>query len=308
MALPAFDTLQIFEDLEKAGFDEPQAKAISAVVRRVHDSSDVATKQDIAELRHEIGDLRKDIDTRLANMKFELLRWFFGIALAQTGLLVALKLWARLTPSSPRSISEYTLPNIPNFLFFDQKYGIARPSRRLLNCLRQRFDRRAAFDHACRKAQHPPALHCRGVVLAAVRLKAQCPRMPPLRPNAAFASDGDLPVRPGKIKLPPAHRIKAILPLRLRQLCDTHPHRKLRFQYAHRLPRAGPVGNVQPALLAQEFDRHERVSPWQLHLSRQAGGFRRHLCFYAAFRFACAAGTGIGHLHSGRTRADTLWS
>ncbi|CCD29920.1 Putative uncharacterized protein from bacteriophage origin [Candidatus Glomeribacter gigasporarum BEG34] len=94
MALPAFDTLQIFEDLEKAGFDEPQAKAISAVVRRVHDSSDVATKQDIAELRHEIGDLRKDIDTRLANMKFELLRWFFGIALAQTGLLVALKLWA----------------------------------------------------------------------------------------------------------------------------------------------------------------------------------------------------------------------
>src|SRR5260364_110725 len=50
--------------------------------------------------------------------------------------------------------------------------------------------------HACRKAQHPPALHCRGVVLAAVRLKAQCPRMPPLRPNAAFAFDGDLPVRP----------------------------------------------------------------------------------------------------------------
>src|SRR5260364_149337 len=100
MALPAFDTLQIFEDLEKAGFDEPQAKAISAVVRRVHDSSDVATKQDIAELRHEIGDLRKDIDTRLANMKFELLRWFFGIALAQTGLLVALKLWACVNVST----------------------------------------------------------------------------------------------------------------------------------------------------------------------------------------------------------------
>src|SRR5260363_391331 len=118
MGLPAFDTLQIFEDLEKAGFDEPKAKAISAVVRKVHDSSDVATKADLqhleervdtkldklgTELRHEIGDLRKDmdakheslrkdIDTKLANMKFDLLRWFFGIALAQTGLLVALKL------------------------------------------------------------------------------------------------------------------------------------------------------------------------------------------------------------------------
>src|SRR5260364_387501 len=163
-----------------------------------------------------------------------------------------------------------------------------------------------ALNHASGKAQHAPALHRRGVVLAAVRLKAQCPRMPTLRPNAAFAFDGDLPVRPGKIKLPPAHRIKAILPLRLRQLCHAHPQRKLRFQYAHRLPLAAPVGNVQPALLAQEFDRHERVSPWQLRFSWQAGGFGRHLCAQAAFRFVCAAGTGTGHLHSGRIHVDTL--
>src|SRR5260363_296514 len=44
-----------------------------------------------SDAKHE--SLRKDIDTKLANMKFDLLRWFFGIALAQTGLLVALKLW-----------------------------------------------------------------------------------------------------------------------------------------------------------------------------------------------------------------------
>src|SRR5260364_384057 len=75
MGLPAFDTLQIFEDLEIAGFDEPKAKSISAVVRNVHGSSDVATKADLQhleervdtkldklgeELRHEIGALRKD--------------------------------------------------------------------------------------------------------------------------------------------------------------------------------------------------------------------------------------------------------
>src|SRR5260364_303916 len=44
-----------------------------------------------SDAKHE--SLRKDIDTKSANMKFDLLRWFFGIALAQTGLLVALKLW-----------------------------------------------------------------------------------------------------------------------------------------------------------------------------------------------------------------------
>ncbi len=115
----AFDTLESVDTLEKAGIPELQARAISVVVRKSHESSDVATKADLqhleervdakldklsTELRHEISDLRKDMDikheslrkdmdTKLANMKFELLRWFFGIALAQTGLLVALKLW-----------------------------------------------------------------------------------------------------------------------------------------------------------------------------------------------------------------------
>jgi len=40
------------------------------------------TKQDIAELHHEIGDLRKDLqrveerfDTKLVNLRFEFLKW-----------------------------------------------------------------------------------------------------------------------------------------------------------------------------------------------------------------------------------------
>ncbi len=111
MALAAFDTLEFVDTLEKAGIPEPQARAMSVAVRKAYESSDVATKGDIAvvrndmeklgtelrheigDLRHEIGDLRKDMDAKLANMKFELLRWFFGIAVAQTGLLVALKFW-----------------------------------------------------------------------------------------------------------------------------------------------------------------------------------------------------------------------
>ncbi len=65
MALAAFDTLQIFEDLEKAGFEESKAKAISAVVRRAHESADFATKRDI-------DDLRKDMDAKFAGMDAKL--------------------------------------------------------------------------------------------------------------------------------------------------------------------------------------------------------------------------------------------
>src|SRR5260363_72977 len=164
MALPAFtfDTHKFVCKLKGAGFNDQQAEALTDAVQESQASLNVATKQavvdvrrdveqgfedvrrDLAdaeertdakldtpstEIRHEIGELRKDneslrkdmdakfagvdaelvameersdakheslrkaIDTKLANMKFDLLRWFFGIALAQTGLLVALKLW-----------------------------------------------------------------------------------------------------------------------------------------------------------------------------------------------------------------------
>src|SRR5260364_288099 len=164
MALPAFTLVmhKFVRMLKGAGFNDQQAEALTDAVQESQASLNVATKQDgvdvprdveqaiaevrrdladaeartdakldklSTELRHEIGDLRKDneslrkdmdakfagvdaklvameersdakheslrkdIDTKLANMKFDLLRWFFGIALAQTGLLVALKLW-----------------------------------------------------------------------------------------------------------------------------------------------------------------------------------------------------------------------
>ena len=55
------------------------------------------TKCDIAELRHEIGDLRKDLqrveerfDTKLAKLKFELLKWLIGLTIAQAGLVTGL--------------------------------------------------------------------------------------------------------------------------------------------------------------------------------------------------------------------------
>src|SRR5260363_60365 len=149
MALPAFtfDTHKFVCKLKGAGFNDQQAEALTDAVQESQASLNVATKQDVVdvrrdveqgfadvrrdladaeertdakldklgtELRHEIESLRKDIDakheslrkdidTKLANMKFDLLRWFFGIALAQTGLLVALKLWLRFTLHPPRN-------------------------------------------------------------------------------------------------------------------------------------------------------------------------------------------------------------
>src|SRR5260364_170693 len=99
MALPAFDTLRIANRLKAVGVPSAQAEAEAEVLSEVFEVNlnELATKEDLRatkeDLRREIGELRKDIDTKLANMKFDLLRWFFGIALAQTGLLVALKLW-----------------------------------------------------------------------------------------------------------------------------------------------------------------------------------------------------------------------
>ncbi len=71
MRFPAFDTLEFVDELEKSGIPEKQARAISVAVRKVHDSSDVATKGDISELRHEISDLRKDMDAKFAGMDAE---------------------------------------------------------------------------------------------------------------------------------------------------------------------------------------------------------------------------------------------
>jgi hypothetical protein len=79
MSAVTFDTLKFVDELEKSGIPEKQARAISSAVRNVHDSSDVATKADISDLRREMSEI-----------KFELLKWMVGLLIGQTGLLLAL--------------------------------------------------------------------------------------------------------------------------------------------------------------------------------------------------------------------------
>ena len=106
MSTLTFDTLKFANQLKIAGVPsvhaEAEAKALSEVLEP--NLGELATKSDLREvetgLRHEIGDLRKDMDARfektesalrheMSNMKFELLKWIIGLAIAQAGLLLA---------------------------------------------------------------------------------------------------------------------------------------------------------------------------------------------------------------------------
>ena len=81
-------------------------------MRESHEAADVATKGDIADLRHEIKEVEtslrheiKEVETSLrheikesvstlrqemSEMKFELLKWIIGLAIAQAGLLIGI--------------------------------------------------------------------------------------------------------------------------------------------------------------------------------------------------------------------------
>lgn len=64
MGQVAFDTQEFVETLEKSGLKKEQAKAISNVVRKAHEISDIATKADINDVKRDIADVRKDMDAR----------------------------------------------------------------------------------------------------------------------------------------------------------------------------------------------------------------------------------------------------
>ena len=112
------DTLQIVKRLKEAGFGDPQAEALTTVLRDLRETniSDLATRADIGLLKNEIERVRSelmsdierlearlssfatktDLDTvrsglevKLAEMKVETIRWVFGIAFAQAALILA---------------------------------------------------------------------------------------------------------------------------------------------------------------------------------------------------------------------------
>jgi len=128
-----FDTLKFANRLKTAGVPAGQAEAEADALSEVLETNlgELATKADLREVetglrheidnvRHKISDLRKDIDARfektestlrqeisgtaatirqeVANMKFELLKWIIGLAIAQAGLWISLMKFFPINP------------------------------------------------------------------------------------------------------------------------------------------------------------------------------------------------------------------
>jgi hypothetical protein len=70
-------------DLEKAGFTREQVEALARFHEAHQDLSGLVTK---ADLKAELAEVRRE----MADVKADLIKWMFGAAVGQVGLLFAL--------------------------------------------------------------------------------------------------------------------------------------------------------------------------------------------------------------------------
>jgi hypothetical protein len=73
-----FDTLKFVETLKESGIEDKQAKAIATAYQNVSDNQELVTKQ--------------EMQMALTEMKYDLLKWIIGLALAQFGVLIGILL------------------------------------------------------------------------------------------------------------------------------------------------------------------------------------------------------------------------
>jgi hypothetical protein len=87
MSALTFNTLKFANRLKTAGVPAQQAEAEAEALSEVFETSlsELATKGDLQRLEDRL-------DARMAQMKFEILRWTVGIALVQFGLLTGILL------------------------------------------------------------------------------------------------------------------------------------------------------------------------------------------------------------------------
>jgi hypothetical protein len=81
MTTITFDTLKFSKTLEKAGLPPEQAEAIAEAFKEASGEAEVATKRDVEHL-----------EVRIAEMKFDLLKWIVGMSLAQFSVLIGILL------------------------------------------------------------------------------------------------------------------------------------------------------------------------------------------------------------------------
>jgi hypothetical protein len=91
MAITSLDTHEIVKDLKSAGFTDEQAEAVTRAVKQAQeiDLSGLATKQDTAELKTELNELRVSTRADLAELRAELIKWVVGVGFAQVAMILA---------------------------------------------------------------------------------------------------------------------------------------------------------------------------------------------------------------------------
>lgn len=99
-----FDTLAYTKKLKSAGVSEQQAEVqAEALATSLHEiiETNLATKQDIKDVRQEIKDVKQELkqefkqeisrlDIKISDLKAELIKWVVGIAFLQASLTVSL--------------------------------------------------------------------------------------------------------------------------------------------------------------------------------------------------------------------------
>ena len=93
MSSITFDTMEFVDTLTAAGVPEAQAKAeakaINSAFKQIAESKDVATKQDLAQLQHDIAIVESNLRKDMAELKSEILRAMLVQVFAITGIVIA---------------------------------------------------------------------------------------------------------------------------------------------------------------------------------------------------------------------------
>ena len=90
MTTITFDTHQFIKTLQDAGFDQPQAEAVASAFKDASSQAELATQSDIDLVRRDIRESELRLETKISDIKYDLVKWIAGMILAQAGLVAAL--------------------------------------------------------------------------------------------------------------------------------------------------------------------------------------------------------------------------
>jgi uncharacterized protein YggL (DUF469 family) len=80
--------MHLYDILVEQGVEKERAKrAVDAFITRIEAEKDLATKGDIAEVKT----MLQHLDTKLAETKYEIIKWLAAMLVAQAAAIVALQ-------------------------------------------------------------------------------------------------------------------------------------------------------------------------------------------------------------------------